>query len=157
LVPARADPQEQAPVAHLIGGDRPFGEDRRVAGGIAQDQRADLDALCRLGQRPERGPALPKATGWVTSSAIEEVVSEPDAIEAVRLCLLGDGADRIIRALAIVCAIVCQEDHQPDLHRLPSAFFGVIMFALLDSPAPHGTAPGECPLICLSIPWQQDR
>jgi hypothetical protein len=52
------------------------------------------------------------------------VVSEPDAIKAIRFRLLRNGADRLIRTLAVVFAVVRQEDHQPNLHGLPSTFFG---------------------------------
>jgi hypothetical protein len=111
LVPSRADPQDQAPVAHLVGGRRHFRQDRRMAEGIAQHQRADLHALCRFGQRRQHGPAFPNAPGRLTRIAIEEVVSEPDAIEAIRFRLLRDGADRIIRTPGVVFAVVRKEDH----------------------------------------------
>ncbi len=125
LVPSRADPQDQAPVAHLVGSRRHFRQDRRMAEGIAQHQCADLHALGRFGQRREHGPAFPNAPGRLTRRAIEEVVSEPEAIEAIRFRLVRDGADRIIRTRAVVVAVVRQEDHQPNLHGLPSAFFGI--------------------------------
>ena len=48
LVPARADPQDQASTAHLVEGRRHFRQDGRMAEGIAQHQRADLHALGRF-------------------------------------------------------------------------------------------------------------
>jgi hypothetical protein len=91
----------------------------------------------------QRGPAFLNAPRRLTRSAIEEVVSEPDAIEAIRFRLLRDGADRIIRTLAVVFAVVRRENQQPNLHGLPSAFFataptrapsrGVFMLSLLGS------------------------
>ena len=77
---------------------------------VACYQCADLYALCRLGQRRQHGPAFPDSTGGLTGSAIEEVVREPDAIEAIRFGLLRDCADRIIRTLAIVFAVVRDKD-----------------------------------------------
>src|SRR5690242_4716016 len=93
-----------------------------MAEGIAQHQRTDLHAPRRLSQRREYGPALPDPPGRLTGGAIEEVVGEPDTIEAVRFRLLRGGADRIIRTRAVGFAVVGQEDHQPNLHGLPSAF-----------------------------------
>jgi len=48
--------------------------------------------------------------------AIEEVVSEPYAIEAIRLHLLRDHSDRIIRTPAVILAIVRQKYHELNLH-----------------------------------------
>ena len=118
LVPSRADTQDQAPVAHLVGGRGHLRQDRRVAEGIAYHKRADLHALCRFGQRRQDGPAFPDSPGRRARIAIEEVVSEPDAVEAVRFRLLRGRADRIIRTLAVMFAVVRQKDHQPNLQRL---------------------------------------
>src|SRR5260370_27596750 len=124
LVPACADTQDQAPTAHLVGGRRHFRQDRRMAKGIAQHQRADLHALGRFGQGRQDGPAFPNSPGRLTRIAIEEVVSEPDAIEAIRWRVVRDCADSSIRMLAVVFAVIRQYDHQSNLHGLPSAFFG---------------------------------
>ena len=95
-----------------------------MAEGIAQHQRADLHALCRFGQRRQHGPAFPNAPGRLARIAIEEVVSEPDAIEAIRFRLARDGADRLIRTLAVGFAVVRLEDQQSNLHGFLSTFFG---------------------------------
>jgi hypothetical protein len=56
--------------------------------------------------------------GWLTRIAIEEMVGEPDAIEAIHFRLLRDSADGVIRTLAVVFAVVRQKDHQSNLHCL---------------------------------------
>jgi hypothetical protein len=43
------------------------------------------------------------------------MVRKPDTIESIRLGLLRDSANRIIRPLAVVLAIIRQKDHQPNL------------------------------------------
>src|SRR5687767_701518 len=100
LVPSRADTQDQAPLAHLVNSRRHFRQDGWMAEGIARDQRAEFHAVCRFCQRGQHGPAFPNSTGWLTRIAIQEVVREPEAIEAFCLRLLRDGADRLIRPLA---------------------------------------------------------
>ena len=118
LVPSRADTQDQTSVAYLINRRRHFRQDRRIAEGIASHQRTDLHALCRFGQCRQHGPAFPDSPGRLTRIAVEEMVGEPDAIEAIRLRLLRNCADRIIRTPAVVFAVVRQEHHQPNLHGL---------------------------------------
>jgi hypothetical protein len=67
---------------------------------------------------------FPNAPGRLTRIAIEEVVSKPDPIEVIRIRLLRDGANRLIRTRAVVFAVVGQQGHQLNHHGLPSAFFG---------------------------------
>jgi ATPase subunit of ABC transporter with duplicated ATPase domains len=116
LVPARADAQDQAPVAHLVEGGGHLRQDRRIAEGIAEHQGADLHPLCRFGQRGQHGPALPDPRGRLTGTAVHEMVGQPDAVEAIRLRLLRELPDRAIRTLAVVLPVVHQVEHQPDLH-----------------------------------------
>src|SRR5712664_396095 len=47
---------------------------RWVPEGIACDQSADLDAVCRFGQRHQHGPALPDSTGRLSWIPVEEMV-----------------------------------------------------------------------------------
>ncbi len=123
LVPSRADTQDQAPVAHLVQGRRHLRQDRRMAEGIAHHQRADLHTPGRFGQRRQHGPAFPDSPGRLTRIAIEEVVREPDAIEAIPFRLLRDRADLIIRTPAVVFAVVRQKNQQPNLHCLLTRTF----------------------------------
>jgi ATPase subunit of ABC transporter with duplicated ATPase domains len=116
LVPARADAQDQAPVAHLVEGGGHLCQDRRIAEGIAEHQGADLHPLCRFRQRGQHGPALPDPCGRLTGAAVHEMVGQPDAVEAIRLRLLRELTDRAIRTLAVVLPVVHQVEHQPDLH-----------------------------------------
>src|SRR5262249_28032260 len=94
-------------------------QDGRIAEGIAQHQCANLHTLCRFGQRRQHGPAFPNTPGRLTRRAIQEVVSEPDAIEAICFRLLRNSADRRIRTLAVVFSVVRKEDHQSNLHGVP--------------------------------------
>jgi len=116
LVPARADAQDQTPVAHLVEGGGHLREDRGIAEGIAEHQGADLHPLCRFRQRGQHGPALPDPRGRLTGAAVHEMVGQPDAVEAIRLGLLRELTDRAIRTLAVVLPVVHQIEHQPDLH-----------------------------------------
>jgi ATPase subunit of ABC transporter with duplicated ATPase domains len=119
LVPAGADAEDQAPVAHLVEGGGHLREDRRIAEGRARHQGADLHPVRGLGQRGQHGPALPDPRGRLTGAAVHEVVGEPDAVEAVRLRLLRQLTDLVIGALpVVVLAVVHQVEHQPDLHEL---------------------------------------
>src|SRR5215510_16618181 len=128
LVPSRADAQDQAPMAHLIDGRRHFRQDGWMAEGVACNQRAEFHVLGRFCQRCQHRPAFPNSTGRLTRIAIQEVVREPETVEAICLGLLCDGADRLIRTLAVVFAVVRQEYHQPNLHSLYSTFFGTRYF-----------------------------
>jgi len=116
LVPARADAQDQAPVAHLVEGGGHLREDRRITEGIAEHQGADLHPVCRFRQRGQHGPALPDPRGRRTGAAVHEMVGEPDAVKAIRLRLLRELTDRLVRTLVVGLAIVHQVEHQPDLH-----------------------------------------
>jgi ATPase subunit of ABC transporter with duplicated ATPase domains len=116
LVPASADAQDQAPVAHLVEGGGHLRQDRRIAEGVAEHQGTDLHPLCRFRQRGQHGPALPDPCGRLTGAAVHEMVGQPDAVEAIRLRLLRELTDRAIRTLAVVLPVVHQVEHQPDLH-----------------------------------------
>src|ERR1700722_14992818 len=75
--------------------------------------------MCRFGQCRQYGPAFPDSPGGRARIAIEEMVSKPDAIEAVCLCLLDDHTDRLIGTCTIILTLVRREDHQPYLHSSP--------------------------------------
>src|SRR5437667_5250869 len=116
LVPSRANAEDKPAVADLVDCCRHLCQDGRVAEGVARYQRADLDPLCRFCQCRQHGPALPDSPGRLTRITIEEMVRKPDTIETVRLSLLRDCTDRIIRTLVVVFAFVREKDHQPNLH-----------------------------------------
>lgn len=117
LVPSCADAQDQAPAADFVGGRRHLRQDRRIAEGIAQHQHADLHAPGRLSERGQHGPGFPYSPRGLTGIPVQEVVGEPEAVEAIRFCLLRDRTDRLIRTLGVGLALVDQVDQQPDLHR----------------------------------------
>src|SRR2546426_6453130 len=130
LVPSRAYTQDQAPVAHLVNGRRHFRQDCWIAEGIARHQRTDHYPLCGFGQRRQHCPAFPDSSSRLTRIAIEEVVREPDTIEAIRLRLLSDCADRTIWALAVILAVVRQKDQQSNLHCLHARAFSFLSHEL---------------------------
>src|SRR5436190_8788382 len=109
-------------MAHLIRGRRHLREDRRVAERCGRDERPDLHTSRRFRQRRQHRPAFPDAASWLTWVAVHEVVSEPDAVEPVRLGLLRIRADAVVGTLAVVAAIVRQEHQETDLHRWLSTF-----------------------------------
>jgi hypothetical protein len=138
---ACAQTQDQAPVAHLVEGRRHLRQDGRMAEGIDQDQRAQLHSLGRFGQGREHRPAFPHAPGRLSRSALEEVVREPEAIEAVAFRLLGDGADRLIRLLAVGFTVVRQDEVQPNFHGVPSAFARLGAMACAFTSCVHACSP----------------
>jgi hypothetical protein len=59
-------------------------------------------------------------------------------IEAVRFCLLSDGANRVIGPFAVGFAIVGRENERPDLHDVLSTFFvSTRRVCLFVAPAPR--------------------
>src|SRR5215210_2246275 len=75
LVPAGAEPEHEAVAGHLR--DQP----RRVEGG-AGNQRPELDPLRGRGERAEQRPRLPRPALGRPVAAIEEMVADPDRVEA---------------------------------------------------------------------------
>ncbi len=86
LVPAGAEPELRAALAHLVDlrdGDR---EDARVAEGGRADQRAELDPAGLAGQSGQRDPGVGRS-GQAVAVAHHEVVVRPE--ERVEAVLLG--------------------------------------------------------------------
>ena len=103
-------------MAQLVDGRSHLRQDRRITERIARHQRTNLHTPCSFGKRRQHCPAFPNSPGWLARVAIQEVVREPDTIEAIRFRLLRDRADRIIWTPAVVFPGVRQENHQTDLH-----------------------------------------
>ena len=82
LVPATAEPEDEAPVADLIQRVRHLGEQGRVAERRAGDERADLDLRGDRRDRAQEGEDLPAAALVLFRVAIDEVIGEPEGVEA---------------------------------------------------------------------------
>src|SRR5215211_4940211 len=85
LVPARAEAEHEAPAADLVDRrghlrDQP----RRVTAG-ARDQRTEPHALGRRRERREQRPRLPRRALGPPVAAVEQVVADPDRVEAALL------------------------------------------------------------------------
>jgi hypothetical protein len=82
LVPTGAQAEGEAPTADLVQRRRHLGQDGRIAKGGTGDECANLDPGGRLGQRREDGPALPDAARRPVRRPVDEMVVEPEGIEA---------------------------------------------------------------------------
>ena len=80
-VPARADPEDEPPAAHVVDRDGLLGEERRVAEGVGRDQHAEADPGRHGGQRREQRPGL-EARQLGRPVGVEQMVHEPGVVEA---------------------------------------------------------------------------
>ena len=89
LLPAGAEPEHEPAAAQVVDGRRHLREHRRVAVGVAGDERADADARHRGREPGERGPRLGvrHARGLAVG---HEVVRVPETVEADRLGVARD-------------------------------------------------------------------
>src|SRR5215210_2037141 len=87
LVPARAQAEEEPPVAHHVDRRGDLGEERRVAVPVAGDHLPDLYPLGVAGEAGADGPALECGLLGGPGDGVEVVV-DPDRIEPATL--LGD-------------------------------------------------------------------
>jgi hypothetical protein len=82
LVPAGADPEHEPAAAHLVDRRRHPGEHpRRVERG-ARHQRAEPDAFGRGREGREHRPRVPRTPFGTSVAAVQQVVAEPDRVEA---------------------------------------------------------------------------
>ena len=100
LEPAGADAEDGAALAdHVQRGDR-LGEQRRVAVGVAGDQRAELNLLGRRGQGAQGGVGLEhRLVGRAETGQLVEVVHHEDGVVAGGLgfvCLRDDGGEEFL-------------------------------------------------------------
>ena len=82
LVPARAQPQGQASAADLVDRGGLLGEHGRVVKAGRGHQRPKLDSRCDGRQGSQLGPCLPRASGPLAGLPVEQVVADPQGIEA---------------------------------------------------------------------------
>ncbi len=80
LVPARSQPQLQPASGHVVDGDGLPGQEGGVTEGVGADQHADADAMGSGGERRQQGPGL--EVGTIRSAGLDEVIAQPDAVEA---------------------------------------------------------------------------
>ncbi len=89
LVPARTEGRHEPAAAQLVDRrDLPRQDPGRVER-RAGDERAERDPLGDAGQPGERRPAVPRATLRTPVPAVEQVVADPDGIEAALLRSVG--------------------------------------------------------------------
>jgi hypothetical protein len=117
LVPARADPQDKAAAADLVERVRHLRQHRRIAERVAEHQRAKLDALSSLGQRREHRPTLPDADRRLIVGPVQQVVVQPERVEAERL-----GRQRHLAYLGVALGAakrfdLGQQDDETNIHR----------------------------------------
>src|ERR1700733_5618349 len=95
----------------------------RIAGlrKVLQSTRVPSSTRC-VASASAASTVQPSQIPWAGSSAlrVQQVVADPDAVEAVRFRPLRDLADHLVRAGAVGRAIAGGLDHQPDLHGVSS-------------------------------------
>src|SRR5262249_9672152 len=82
LVPARAEPQDEATAGDLVDRRGLLREERRVVERRARDERPDRRLARRRRERGHERPGLPRATGRAALPAVEEMLADPDRVEA---------------------------------------------------------------------------
>ena len=85
LVPAGAEAEDEAAAADLGDRRRHLREQAGRVEARAGDERAERDPLGHGGECGEQGPGLPRAALGTTVTAVEEMIAEPDRVEADRL------------------------------------------------------------------------
>ena len=93
LEPAGADPEDRPPAGDVVDRAVGVGEVLGVAVGVADHQRAELDALGDLGHRPEHGQRL-EVVALRVAPEREEVVPVEEAVDAELLGLRPRAAHR---------------------------------------------------------------
>src|SRR6478735_4026643 len=110
-MPAGAQTQHETPIAYLVERVRLPGDHARVAERRAHNERPELDALGRLGQRGHDRPVLPYATARSRFRLMEQMVGRPDRIEAA---LVGDERES---ADLLVAHALADRKPNPNSHR----------------------------------------
>ena len=82
LVPAGADPEDEPSAAHLVDRRRHPGEDPGRVERRAGDQRAEPDAFGGRREGRERRPRVPRPAFGASVAPVQQVVAEPDRVEA---------------------------------------------------------------------------
>ena len=100
LVPAGAEPEDEPAAAHLLDRRRHLRDQPGRMERGAGDERAELDTLGDRRQRGEHRPDLPRPALLTAVAAVEQVVAEPDRVEAL---LLGRAGHRgVLRPAGLV-------------------------------------------------------
>ena len=90
LVPPRPEGHPQPAAAELVDRSGRTREQPRLAERGARDQWAELDPLRHHGKAGEHGPAVPRSALRTVAAAIEQMVSDPDRVEAGLLRRAGE-------------------------------------------------------------------
>ena len=81
-IPAGAEAEDEPAVADLVDGRGLLRQHRGVVEAGGRDQRTELDPLRDSGERGQDGPDLPRAARRPAVVAVEEMVADPDRVEA---------------------------------------------------------------------------
>ena len=85
LIPARANAQDQAATRDLLDGVRDFGQEGGIAECRADDERSQLSPVRDRCQRRKLRHALPRAARFGVGRAVNQVVRDPDGVNADHL------------------------------------------------------------------------
>jgi hypothetical protein len=117
LVPARANTQDQPAAGDLLDGVRDLGQECRIAERRADDECPQLGLAGDGCERRKLRHALPRAPGLGVRRTVNQVVGNPDGIDADRFADLRH-LPRIgpARGLAVELPLMIWQQ-QPDLQR----------------------------------------
>ena len=118
VVPAGSDTERQAAVRDQVERRGHVRDEAGVAKRRAEDERRDLDTLGDGGEGAHQRPRLVHALRLPLGRLVEEVIREPDGVEALRLGRLGKLAQR--RPAGDPPVAFVHRQHDPDLHRAQS-------------------------------------
>lgn len=82
IVPAGAEPEDEPPSRDLVHRRRELGEHGRGVKCRGCDQRAEANAGRRRGNRREQRPDFPGTASRAVGEPIQEMVADPDRVEA---------------------------------------------------------------------------
>ena len=77
-----AEAEDEPAAADLVDRVGALGEHRRVVERGAGDERPELDPARRGRQRGQQGPGLPRSAWRAVGPAVEEVLADPERVEA---------------------------------------------------------------------------
>src|SRR5512146_2243880 len=116
LMPARAESQDEAPVADLVQAVGHLRQQRGIAERRGGDERAERDAVCDGGERAQEREDFPGAKLLRVWSPEDQVVRQPERVEAELLGALRDGLHILVTRRPPVERAFDQRGHHPQLH-----------------------------------------
>ncbi len=111
LVPARTEAHDQPPARDLVHGRGHLGQHRRGVERGRRDERPEPDPRRGRGDRREQRPDLPRPSGRTVRKSVEEMVADPDRVEAE---FLGPAGHRNVLGPADLALNLRQLDAHPE-------------------------------------------